>query len=159
MADSLWVAELIISERVRAKITGYHNLDPSDVCQAIVAVEGLRYRFRSDPPRGARYYVEFRIGRDRALAALYPVAHPWGDVYALGSAYRDIRGLEAIGEDPLVAEEPMTKGEALAAAEVPVAMAIDGADATEDVVEADTVPPSGEVSSIVGDESEGQNVS
>lgn len=165
MADSLWVAELIISERVRAKITGYHNLDPADVRQAIVAVEGLRYKYRSDPPRGPRYYVEFRVARSRALAALYPVSHPLGDVYALGSAYRDVRGLEAIGEDAAPAEEPMAAGEVLAAAEVPAAVTVDGADVTEGVVVEDVVranevsAPTGEQSSTAGDESQDQSVS
>lgn len=104
MPRSLWVAELIMSEPVRAKISDRHNIDPSDVRRAIVAVEGLRYKHRSDPPRGSRYYVEFWVGDDRALAVLYPVMHPLGDVYALGSAYREPKGLDAAAgsEPPLV---------------------------------------------------------
>ncbi|HXP21894.1 MAG TPA: hypothetical protein VN840_19795 [Streptosporangiaceae bacterium] len=105
MPESLWVADLIISERVLAKISGDHNIDPFELRQAIVAVEGLRFKPRSDPPRGPRYYVEFWIGDDRVLAALYPVAHPLGDVYALGSAYREPRGLDAVGAEPTVAGE------------------------------------------------------
>ena len=118
MPDSLWVAELIISERVRAKISGYHNIAPFDVRQAIVGVEGLDYAYRSNPPRGPRYYVEFFIGRDRVLAVLYPVRHPLGDVYTLGSAYRGPMGLSAVGEEPEVAEEPET-GEAEVAGDEP----------------------------------------
>ena len=99
MPNALWVAQLIISDRVSAKITSKHNIDAFDVRQAIVAVPGLRYRFRADPPRRPRYYVEFWVGSDRALAALYPVEHPLGDVYALGSAYREPRGLDTVTED------------------------------------------------------------
>lgn len=114
---SLWVAELIISERTRAKITSYHNIDPNDVRQAIVAAEGLKYKHRSDEPRGPRYYVEFSIGPARVLAALYPVAHPLGDVYALGSAYREPRGLDAVEDEPADAVQAHTAGPDAGAAE------------------------------------------
>ncbi len=103
------MAELIISERVSSKISSCHNIDPFDVRQAIVAVEGLRYKYRSDPPRGPRYYVEFWIGADRVLAALYPVEHPLGDVYALGSAYREMRGPNAVAEEPATAADERTE--------------------------------------------------
>jgi hypothetical protein len=108
------VADLIISERVRAKISGHHKIDPSELRQAIVAVEGLRFKPRSDLPRGPRYYVEFWIGDDRVLAALYPVAHPLGDVYTLGSAYREPRGLNAVGAEPTTAGEASSAGEGTA---------------------------------------------
>lgn len=94
--ESLWVAELIISPRVRAKLLDDHHLDPEDVRRAIVGVSGLRFKARSDPPRGPRAYIEVFIGQVRVLCALYPVDHPMGDVYALGSAYPDHRGLDGV---------------------------------------------------------------
>ena len=97
MPNSLWVAELIISPDIRAKLANAeHRLDAEDVRQAIVCVQGLRFRWRTNPPRRRRVYVEILIGDDRVLAALYPVDHPMGDVYALGSAYREPRGLNAV---------------------------------------------------------------
>lgn len=98
MPSCLWVAELTISPPVRVKLQDdQHRLDPDELRRSVVAVPGLRYKERSDPPRGRRFYVETFIGPDRVLAALYPVDHPMGDVYALGSAYREPRGLNAVG--------------------------------------------------------------
>jgi len=97
--ESLWIAELIISPQVQAKIRERHNLDPAELRQAIVAVPGLTFKERSDPPRGPRKYVETSVGNVRVLCALYPVEHPLGDVYTLGSAYPEPRGLDAVDED------------------------------------------------------------
>jgi hypothetical protein len=94
--ESLWVAALIISDPVRVKLSAEHSLDADDVRREVVAVQGLRYRWRDDPPRGRRAYVEIFVGDDRVLVALYPVDHPMGDVYALGSAYREPRGLDTV---------------------------------------------------------------
>jgi len=93
--ESLWVAELIISPAVRAKVSASHHVDADDVRQAIVAVQGLRYKWRTDLPRGPRVYVELSVLGDRLLAVLYPVNHPMGDIYALGSVYQEPRGLQA----------------------------------------------------------------
>ena len=98
MPEYLWVAELIISPWVWAKLCDpSHRLDPEEVHRAIVAVPGLRFKEHSDPPRGLRKYVEIHVGGVRVLCALYPVEHPMGDVYALGSAYPEPRGLDAVG--------------------------------------------------------------
>jgi hypothetical protein len=95
--QSLWVADLIISPAVRAKLSDEkHRLDPDEVRQSIVAVQGLRFKWRSNLPRSRRVYVEISMGGDRVLAVLYPVDHPIGDVYTLGSAYRERRGLSAV---------------------------------------------------------------
>jgi hypothetical protein len=93
--DSLWVAVLNISPAVRAKLNNAdHRLDPDDVRAELVGVQGLRFKWRTDP---GRVYVEIFMGDDRVLAVLYPVDHPMGDVYALGSAYREPRGLSGAG--------------------------------------------------------------
>lgn len=96
MPESLWVAELIISARVSAKLRDRHRLDPDEVRRAIVAVPGLRFKERSEMPRGPRTYLETAVDGIRALCVLYPVEHPLGDVYALGSAYPEPRGLDAV---------------------------------------------------------------
>ncbi len=96
MPESIWVAELIISPSVQQKLRDpQHRLDPDEVRRAIVAVPGLRFRERSDPPRGRRFYVEVFIDGERVLVVLYPVRHPMGEMYTLGSAYREPRGLNA----------------------------------------------------------------
>jgi hypothetical protein len=97
VSEYLWVAELIISPWVWAKLCDPdHRLDPDEVRLAIVAVQGLRFKERSNPPRGPRSYVQIAVGGVRVLCALYPVEHPMGDVYALGSAYPEPRGLDAV---------------------------------------------------------------
>jgi hypothetical protein len=108
--ESLWVAELTISPAVQTKLSDAdHRLDADDVRQAIVAVQGLRFKWRTDPPRGRRVYVEISMGAKRVLAALYPVDHPMGDLYALGSAYHEPRGLDAVKSDP--DPDALTQGE------------------------------------------------
>lgn len=88
MPQPLRVAELIISDAVRAKLAQLpRHVDADDVRRAVVGAQGLRYRWRDDPVRGRRAYVEIFVGDDRVLVVLYPVVHPLGDVYALGSAY------------------------------------------------------------------------
>ena len=47
-------------------------------------------------PRGPRTYLETAVDGVRVLCVLYPVEHPLGDVYALGSAYPEPRGLDAV---------------------------------------------------------------
>jgi hypothetical protein len=85
---SLWVARLIISDATKAKLAGRHGLDWHDVSEAIVGVAGLAYLWDDDPIRGLRAIVETHIRGQRCLVVLYPVDDPFGDAYALGSAYR-----------------------------------------------------------------------
>lgn len=87
MTRSLWVARLIISDATKAKLTGRHGLDWHDVSEAIVGVAGLDYIWVDDPIRGLRAVVETAIRGQPCLVVLYPVDDPFGDAYALGSAY------------------------------------------------------------------------
>ena len=87
MPKPLWVARLIVSQATRAKLSSKHNLDADDVLDAIVCVAGLRYRWDDDPERGLRALVEANIRGITVVAVLYPVEDPFGDIYALGSAY------------------------------------------------------------------------
>lgn len=94
MPESLWIADLIISQAVEAKLAQLsRHVEADDVRQAVIGVAGLRYRWDHDRDRGPRVYVEISMGDDRVLVVLYPVDHPLGDVYALGSAYVEPRGL------------------------------------------------------------------
>jgi len=43
VAESLWVARLIISEATKVKLSGKHGLDWRDINQAVVGVRGLDF--------------------------------------------------------------------------------------------------------------------
>ena len=87
MPEPLWVARLIVSQATRAKLSSKHNLNADEVLDAIVCVEGLDYRWDNDPERGWRALVEADIRGVPVIVVLYPVEDPFGDAYALGSAY------------------------------------------------------------------------
>jgi hypothetical protein len=57
------------------------------VNEATVGIEGLDYFWDDDPDRGLRAIVEVDVGGRLCIIVLYPVADPFGDAYALGSAY------------------------------------------------------------------------
>lgn len=84
---SLWIARLIISDATKVKLSAAHGLDWHEVNEAIVGVAGLDYFWHDDPERGLRAIVEVHIGGRACLIVLYPVDDPFGDAYALGSAY------------------------------------------------------------------------
>lgn len=84
---SLWVASLAISERTADKIRGRHDIEPDEVVDALVCVEGLEVGWHVDEQRGERALVSITIRGRSALAVLYDAQHPWGDVWNLGSVY------------------------------------------------------------------------
>jgi hypothetical protein len=85
--ESVWVADLIISERTRVKVDALHSIDAEAVRQAVVCVRGLRGTWDEDDERGERMIVSVVVGRVPTEVVLYPVDHPMGDVWSLGSAY------------------------------------------------------------------------
>ena len=87
VARSLWVARLIISDATKQKLAALHGLDWHDVSEAVVGVRGHHNFWDDDPDRGLRATVETEIGSRRCAIVLYPVEDPFGDAYALGSAY------------------------------------------------------------------------
>lgn len=87
MPERLWVARVVISQATSAKLSSKHSLDADEIRDAIVCVEGLSYVWDDDPQRGRRVLVEVGVRDQRVTVVLYPVEHPLGDVYALGSAY------------------------------------------------------------------------
>ena len=87
MPERLWIARLIVSDRTAAKLASRHGLDYHDVNAAIVGRPGLRFTWHDDPERGRRALVEALVSDRVCIIVLYPVADPFGDTYALGSAY------------------------------------------------------------------------
>jgi hypothetical protein len=87
VAGKLWVAQLIVSDAVAGKLPAVHGLSADEVRDAVQCVAGLVYGWEADPARGRRALVEVEIRGRTILVVLYPVSHPMGDVYALGSAY------------------------------------------------------------------------
>ena len=96
MLEPLWVAQLLISDETRQKLASKHTLEAEDVRKSLVCVPGLLCEWHTDH-RGTRALAEIELPirtgrfhrkrRRRILIVLYPVKHPLGDVYALGSAY------------------------------------------------------------------------
>jgi hypothetical protein len=68
-------------------LSALHGLDWHDVNEALVATRGLNYFWHDDAERGSRAIVRFEVNGRSCIAVLYPVADPFGDTYALGSAY------------------------------------------------------------------------
>lgn len=87
MARRLWIARLIISDATKQKLSALHGLDWHDVNEALIGVSGLRYFWEDDAERGVRAIVQTTIRGRQCEAVLYPVNDPFGDTYALGSAY------------------------------------------------------------------------
>lgn len=85
--SGLWVAELLISDRTAQKIRGAHAIEPDELRQAIVCVEGLPWTWNVDAERGGRAIVEATIRGRVALTVLYDALHPLGDTWNLGSVY------------------------------------------------------------------------
>ncbi|MFJ7042308.1 hypothetical protein ACIQVC_02730 [Streptomyces sp. NPDC101112] len=87
MTASIWVAELIISDKTEEKIVSRHRISAEEVKDAIVCIAGLPFRWDDDPDRGKRALVRVKVRNVAYLVVLYPVQDPMGDVWALGSAY------------------------------------------------------------------------
>ena len=85
--DSLWIAELLVSQRTAEKLSGKHHLSPDEVRDALVCVEGLPFAVDVDPERGERVIVATWLRGRPVRAVLYAAEHPLGDVWHLGSVY------------------------------------------------------------------------
>ncbi len=86
LPESIWVAELWISDRTAHKIMG-RGVHADELRQEIVCVAGLPFTWDDDPERGRRAILQVSMHGRRWLVVLYPVAHPMGDVWNLGSVY------------------------------------------------------------------------
>ena len=91
---TIWVARLLISERVMRKIIDKHGIRPGEVRTAAERVEGLDFSWVYEPERGRinpYVIVRTKIGEQDALVVLYPTDDPSNNEWRLGSAYY-IRG-------------------------------------------------------------------
>jgi len=84
---SLWVAELLISDRVAQKITRRHGISAAEVRDAVVCVRGLRWRWDTHPERGRRAVVSTTIRGRHCAVVLYPQLAAMRDTWTLGSVY------------------------------------------------------------------------
>ncbi|GEM_PF-1792375 len=85
---TIWIARLLISERVGQKIIDQHDIGPGEVRAAVVQVEGLDFSWVYDEPgKGAYVIVRAQIRGENALVVLYPTDNPMDHEWRLGSAY------------------------------------------------------------------------
>jgi hypothetical protein len=84
---TIWIARLLISERVMQKIIDRHGIDPGEVRAAVVQIEGLDFSWVYEPGRGAYVIVRTQIRAEDALIVLYPTDNPMDHEWRLGSAY------------------------------------------------------------------------
>jgi hypothetical protein len=87
MVETIWVAQLRISNATAHKISTQHGLQADEVRDSVECVPGLTFVWDDDPERGRRALVEIFIRGQRVLVVLYPVDDPLGGVFNLGSAY------------------------------------------------------------------------
>lgn len=89
MAEPIWIAELRVSQPTARKIVGRHQVQAGAISDALVGVAGLTGKRDHDAERGERLILRVRLGGQWWLVVLYAVDHPMGDVWNLGSVYRD----------------------------------------------------------------------
>lgn len=87
LPPTIWVAELYVSERVEQKIIQVHHLDLADIEDEVRCKAGLQFHWDQDPERGLRAIVTIYLNGKRVAVILYPLVHPRGDEWNLGSAY------------------------------------------------------------------------
>lgn len=83
--DSIWVAQLNISDATAAQVEDRHGISVAQLRDALVAVAGLPFRWDDHPDRGRRAVLTVPIGRHVVTVVLYPSGE---DAWNLGSAYR-----------------------------------------------------------------------
>lgn len=86
--SSLWVAQLLISERMEAKINSKHWITVDEVVAAVEFVPDLSFSWNVHPEHGERVLVKVRLRGADGLVVLYDAAHPLGGVWNLGTVYR-----------------------------------------------------------------------
>lgn len=82
----IWVAVLMISDKVAEKIISKHGITPDEVRQAVLCTPRLRGRQEIDDVRGLRYYLRVTVRGRTCLAVLYPSPKD-PETFALGSIY------------------------------------------------------------------------
>jgi hypothetical protein len=88
----VWIAEVLVSAPVAAKIRALHGLDPDEIVR-LVSAPPPRLGTLVEDQRGKRLYIKVRtaVGKP-ALVVLSPVAE---DIWRLTSAYMHVSQDEA----------------------------------------------------------------
>jgi len=87
---TIWIARLLISERVMRKIIDKHGIYPGEVRGAVERVEGLEFSWVYERERGRTspyVIVRTKIREEDALVVLYPTDDPTDNEWRLASAY------------------------------------------------------------------------
>lgn len=85
MVPSIWISDLLISERTVQKIIQVHHIDPDELRSQLVATEGLTYSEHIHPEYGLRALIVLTVRARKVLVVLFPTSDP--SVWNLGSAY------------------------------------------------------------------------
>ncbi len=83
----VWVAILVVSDRVDQKIVHRYGISADEVRDAVVCVSGLPGRWDEHPQRGRRVLIDVQLRARLATVVLYPAEHPLEDAWNLGSVY------------------------------------------------------------------------
>lgn len=89
VVPAIWIADLGVSDATAAKISAKHNVSRTEAREALVCVPGIRFVWDFHPERGRRALCQVRIRGEKYIAVLYPVSDPMGNVWNLGSIYRE----------------------------------------------------------------------
>jgi hypothetical protein len=87
---TIWIARLLISERVAQKIIEVHGISPDKVRAAVERVEGLDFSWVYEPERGRvnpYVIVRTKIRGEDALVVVFPTDDPTDNEWRLGSTY------------------------------------------------------------------------
>jgi hypothetical protein len=87
---TIWIARLLISERIADKITDIHGITPREVRAAVERVEGLEFSWVYEPERGRSdpyAIVRTEIRNRDALVVVYPTEDPADHLWRLASVY------------------------------------------------------------------------
>ena len=88
-SETIWIAELLISERTAQKLRIKHGLNPADVRRALLATRGLRARRIRDEERGERFLVRSSVNGEDCLAVLHDASSTDADsVWRLATMYK-----------------------------------------------------------------------
>ncbi len=87
MEKTVWAAQLSISTRTARKIAQDHGIAEAEVRDAVQCVENVPVRWDGHPKRGLRAVLSVIVRGRPCAVVLYPVKHPMGDAWRLGSAY------------------------------------------------------------------------
>lgn len=87
---TIWIAHLLISERIANKIVERHGISPDEVRAAVEKVTGLDFSWVYEPERSRLnpyVIVRTQIQERDALVVIYPTDDPMDQEWRLASVY------------------------------------------------------------------------